>query len=159
MVLKTTNNGLHAANGGKPNRSGKPTNKKGSRVTDARAQAQRSKLATQATARQQPEAEQTAIQVTQNKRPTRQEVQAKRRVIETLIEAYIQDHIGGNHSEKTVEWHRMALGLMHLFLKEELDIPTGCAMRLPPGMNRPHQGCCSHRWSGGNDGKVLLSRR
>lgn len=122
MVLKTTNNGLHAANGGKPNRSGKPTNKKGSRVTDARAQAQRSKLATQAEARQQPEAEQTVIQVTQNKRPTRQEVQAKRRVIETLIEAYIQDHIGGNHSEKTVEWHRTALGLMHLFLKEELGI-------------------------------------
>ena len=37
--------------------------------------------------------------------------------------------------------------------------PTGCAMRLPPCMNRPHQGCCSHHWSGGNDGKVLLSWR
>jgi site-specific recombinase XerD len=43
-------------------------------------------------------------------------------VIETLIEAYIQDHIGGNHSEKTLEWHRTALGLMQGFLEEELDI-------------------------------------
>ena len=118
MVLKATNNGLHAANGGKPNGSGKPTSKKGSRVTEARAQAQRAKLDTQAEARQQPEAEQTVIQATQNKRPTRQEVQAKRRVIETLIEAYIQDHIGGNHSEKTIEWHRTALGLMRLFFEE-----------------------------------------
>lgn len=61
MVLKATNNGLHAANGGKPNGSGKPTSKKGSRVTEARAQAQRAKLDTQAEARQQPEAEQTVI--------------------------------------------------------------------------------------------------
>ena len=51
-----------------------------------------------------------------------QQTQAKRRVIETLIEAYIQDHIGGNSSEKTLEWHRTALGLMHLFFKEILDI-------------------------------------
>src|SRR5262249_45543061 len=34
----------------------------------------------------------------------------------------LQDHIGGNHSAKTLEWHRTALGLMHLFFKEQLDI-------------------------------------
>ncbi len=38
------------------------------------------------------------------------------------MEAYIQDHIGGNHSDKTIEWHRTALGLMQFFLKEELDL-------------------------------------
>lgn len=58
----------------------------------------------------------------QNKNMARQEREAKRRMIETLIEAYIQDHIGGNHSTKTIEWHRTALGLMQLFLKEEMDI-------------------------------------
>jgi site-specific recombinase XerD len=62
------------------------------------------------------------IRQTQNKQTVRQEMQAKRRVIATLIEAYILDHIGGNHSEKTIEWHRTALGLLRLFLKEELDI-------------------------------------
>jgi len=35
-----------------------------------------------------------------------------------LIEAYIQDHIGGNRSNKTVEWHRTALGLLRSFLRQ-----------------------------------------
>ena len=122
MVLKATNNGSHAANIGKPSGSGKPTSKKGSRVTEARAIAQRAKLDAQTEARQHPEAEHANIQTTQPKKAARQDLQAKRRIIATLIEAYLQDHIGGNHSDKTLEWHRTALGLMRLFFEAELDI-------------------------------------
>ena len=100
MVLKATNNGLSVANAEQSKGAGRRTHKKGSRVTQARAKAQRAKLDKEADARQQPEGEHTASQTTQNKRAIRQDLQAKRRVIETLIEAYIQDHIGGNHSVK-----------------------------------------------------------
>ncbi len=121
MVSKATNNGFSAANTEQSTGAGRRTSKCGSRVTQARAQAQRAKRDALAQTHQQQEQE-AAVHQTQNKKGVRQETQAKRRVIETLIEAYIQDHIGGNSSVKTLEWHRTALGLMHLFLKEELDI-------------------------------------
>jgi Phage integrase, N-terminal SAM-like domain len=121
MVSKATNNGFSAANTEQSKGAGRRTSKYGSRVTQARAHAQRAKRDALAQTHQQQEQE-AAVHQTQNKKGVRQETQAKRRVIETLIEAYIQDHIGGNSSEKTLEWHRTALGLMHLFLKEELDI-------------------------------------
>jgi site-specific recombinase XerD len=104
-----------------PKQAGGRSRKNGSPVTEARAKAQRAKLDVQAEVRQEEE-KQAAARQTQHKKAARQEMQAKRRVIETLIEAYIQDHIGGNHSEKTLEWHRTALGLMRGFLEEELDI-------------------------------------
>jgi site-specific recombinase XerD len=63
-----------------------------------------------------------AVPQTQNKHIARHDLQAKRRVIATLIDAYLQDHIGGNHSEKTLEWHCTALGLLRRFLEEELAI-------------------------------------
>jgi site-specific recombinase XerD len=122
MGLKATNNGSHAANAGKLKGPGKATAKKGARVTEARAQAQRAKLDAQAKAQHLQEEQEAVAGQTHNKKSVRQEMQANRRVIATLIEAYIQDHIGGNHSEKTLEWHRTALGLLHLFLEEELDI-------------------------------------
>lgn len=122
MVLKAANNGPSAANAEQSKRTGRRTAKKGSRVTQARAQAQRAKLDAQAEVQHVQKEQEAVVHTPLNKKTVRQEVQAKRRVIETLIEAYIQDHIGGNHSEKTLEWHRTALGLMHLFLKEELDI-------------------------------------
>jgi integrase/recombinase XerD len=96
--------------------------KKGSPVTEARAKAQRAKLDAQAQARQAEEEKEVATRKTQSKKAGRQDLQARRRVLETLIEAYIQDHIGGNHSEKTLEWHRTALGLMRVFLEEQLHI-------------------------------------
>jgi site-specific recombinase XerD len=122
MVLKAANNGPSAANAEQSKRTGRRTAKKGSRVPQARAQAQRAKLDAQAEVQHVQKEQEAVVHTPLNKKTVRQEVQAKRRVIETLIEAYIQDHIGGNHSEKTLEWHRTALGLMHLFLKEELDI-------------------------------------
>ncbi len=122
MVFKVTNNGSSAANAEQSKRAGRRATKKGSRVTEARAKAQRAKLDTQAQIHQQQNEQDAGILQPQNKKTVRQEVQAKRHLIETLIEAYIQDHIGGNHSEKTIEWHRTALELMQLFLKKELDI-------------------------------------
>jgi integrase/recombinase XerD len=147
MVSKATNNGSSAANAGKRNGSGRQTNTKGSRVTEARAKAQRAKLDVQAQIRQQAVEQEAGVRQSQNKKRVRQDMQAKRRVIATLIEAYIQDHIGGNHSEKTLEWHRTALGLMRLFLEEDLgiiqiddveadDISAWFAhMRITPGAN------------------------
>ncbi len=119
MVSKATNNSPRATNTDKSKGVDRRTRKKGSRVTQARAQAQRAKLDAQARTQHLQEA--TARQ-TQHKKTVRQEMQTNRHVIATLIEAYLQDHIGGNSSEKTLEWHRTALGLMHCFLKEELDI-------------------------------------
>ncbi len=123
MVLKETNNNKTlAVHAQKAKDAGRRAQKKGSRVTEERAKAQRAKLDQEAEARPGQEEQEAVTQITQKKKTARQEALAKRRVIETLISAYIQDHIGGNHSEKTLEWHRTALGFMQLFLKEELDI-------------------------------------
>ena len=99
-------------------------NKKGSPVTEERAKAQRAKLDAQAETRQVKVEQETASRTTPKKKTARQEIQTKRRMIEPLIEAYIQDHIGGNHSPKTLEWHQTALGLMRLFLQEHSNITT-----------------------------------
>jgi len=122
MILKTMNHESQAANTGKPKILSKRAGGKGSRVTQARAKAQRAKLAFQAEACHIQDEREAGTPTTPNKKAIRQEMQIKRRVIATLIEAYLQDHMGGNSSEKTLEWHRTALGLMQLFLKEELDI-------------------------------------
>lgn len=119
--MKDTTNNASLAHVGKANRSGGRKKTSGSRVTEERAKAQRAKLGAQAEARQEEEKE-AFSRVMPSKKTGRQELQAKRRVIETLIDAYIQDHIGGNHSEKTIEWHRISLGLMRAFFEKELDI-------------------------------------
>ncbi len=122
MVSKATNNSSYAANTEQSKGPGKRANKKGSRVTQARAQAQRAKLDAQAQISQQQKEQEAVIPTTPNKKTVRQDLQANRRVIAILIEAYIQDHIGGNSSQKTLEWHRTALRLLRLFFEEELDI-------------------------------------
>ncbi len=122
MVLKATNNSSPLAHAVRSKGPDRRTHHKGSRVTQERAKAQRAKLDVQAESRHLQEEQEAVVQTTQHKKTGRQEVQAKRRLIEMLIEAYLQDHIGGNHSVKTLEWHRTALGLMQLFFKEELDM-------------------------------------
>ncbi len=122
MVSKATNNESYTAITEQSKGPGKRVNKKGSRVTQARAQAQRARLDAQAQIRQHQDEQEEVARQTKHKQTVRQEMQATRRVIATLIEAYIQDHIGGNSSEKTLEWHRTALGLLRLFFEEELDI-------------------------------------
>src|SRR5260370_5882922 len=82
-------------------------------VTEARARAQRAKLDTQ----------------TQERQSTRKKAQqdVRRRIhtstsIADAIGAYLQDHEGGNHSHKTLEWHATALGLLRRYLEEERAI-------------------------------------
>lgn len=140
MVSKATNNSPHAANADKSKGADRRTPKKGSRVTEARAQAQRAKLDAQAQISQQREDQEAVARQTQHKKTVRQEMQAKRRVIATLIEAYIQDHIGGNSSEKTLEWHRTALGLLRLFLFETGRPLTKSGMALLFGRLRKRAG-------------------
>src|SRR5438128_2571896 len=122
MVSKSTNNSPQATNAEQSKGADRRTPKKGSRVTETRAKAQRVKLDALAEARHVQDEQEAVNPTRQNKQTIRQEMQARRRVIAILIEAYIQDHIGGNSSEKTLEWHRTALGLLRHFLEEELDI-------------------------------------
>jgi len=52
-------------------------------------------------------------------------LQSKRRAETTLacaIDDSLHDHDGGNHSAKTLEWHRTALGFLRTFLKEKRSI-------------------------------------
>jgi Phage integrase, N-terminal SAM-like domain len=74
--------------------------------------------------------------------PSRRQTQS---TLEQAIEDYLHDHEGGNHSHKTLEWHRTALTLLHTYLHthrgitlvEEVDAPDISAwfthMRKTPG--------------------------
>ncbi len=100
--------------------SASKTRKRKTDVTEARARAQRTKLETQAKAGQHQYASEAAKEET-----SQSALQARRRAAMTLsraIDDYLQDHEGGNHSKKTLEWHHTALGLLQTFLKEERDI-------------------------------------
>jgi hypothetical protein len=85
MGLRTMGNNVNVslANVEKSTRPGRHTSKKGSPVTEERAKAQRAKLNAQAEARQREEEQEAAASTTQNKKTARQEIQAKRRTIET----------------------------------------------------------------------------
>ena len=86
-------------------------------VTAARAHAQRAKLDAQTRARETTQ---------QSKRKKiREDVRASNHTSTSIvdaIDAYLQDHVGGNHSHKTLEWHATALGLLRRYLEEERAI-------------------------------------
>jgi integrase len=97
------------------------------RVTEARATAQRAKLDTQAEERQHQAEQVQKERKTKSSRgkQDQQDVLAQRRAntpIRRAIDDYLLDHTGGNHSDKTVEWHQTALGLMLSFFEEERGI-------------------------------------
>ena len=90
------------------------------KVTQTRSKAQRTKIDHQASLRQQPE---DAYEQNEDVAPLTR--QARRRInvtVQRAIDNYLDDHIGGNHSEKTVEWHRTALGLLQAYLEKGRDI-------------------------------------
>jgi site-specific recombinase XerD len=94
------------------------------RVTEARALAQRAKLDAQAEARQEP-VTQAGSSKQRSGKHTQRGLQANRRAHTTVaraIEDYLLDHEGGNHSAKTLEWHRTALGLMRAYFEEDRGI-------------------------------------
>ncbi len=93
-------------------------------VTDARARAQRAKLDLQEEQRhlrsQPPSRSPRPI----GKRDPQKGL-ARRRANTTIayaLEDFIADHEGGNHSPKTIQWHRNALTLLCHFLGEERTI-------------------------------------
>jgi len=94
-------------------------------VAEARAVAQRAKLDAQTEARQQ-----QAVSTTPAPKPSRGKIRqedllTKRRTattVERAIADFLDDHEGGNHSAKTLEWHRTALGFFRRFLVEERAI-------------------------------------
>jgi site-specific recombinase XerD len=51
--------------------------------------------------------------------------------MQQAIAAYLDDHSGGNHSDKTLEWHRTALGLLHMYLEEQRSITKIGAIEAP----------------------------
>lgn len=103
----------------------KPSLKRGSkRVTEARAHAQRAKLETQRQERIEQDVTSNVHQHVKEKR-TQRDLQTKRRAATTIVRAiedYLQDHEGGNHSSKTVEWHSISLGLLRTYLEQEREI-------------------------------------
>ena len=93
-------------------------------VTEARAAAQRTKLDAQDEARRQASEKTSTTQQAQNKHQQKH-LLAKRRArakIGHAIADYLLDHEGGNHSDKTLQWHKTALGLLQSFLQEERGI-------------------------------------
>jgi integrase/recombinase XerD len=93
-------------------------------VTEARATAQRAKLDAQDEAQRRASEKTSAAQQGQS-RHQQKHVLAKRRARATIGQAiadYLLDHEVGNHSDKTLQWHRTALGLLQSFLEEERGI-------------------------------------
>lgn len=102
-------------------RSTKPSSK----VTEARATAQRAKLDAQTEARRQRPASKTVTPKSSRRRIGQEDLLTKCRAaktVERVIADFLDDHEGGNHSAKTLEWHRTALGLFRRFLAEERNI-------------------------------------
>lgn len=88
-------------------------------VTEARAAAQRQKVQWQRTQRleqAQGEERQQAPQLPSPKKGSQVTT------VNRAIEAYIQDQVGGNRSEKTIEWHQNALGFFAAYLAEQEHI-------------------------------------
>ncbi len=103
----------------------KQPKKTNSTVTDARAAAQRVKLDAQAEARKQQEVQEETVAKKPKGKKEQQRLLNNRRAnttIERAVEDYLLDHEGGNHSNKTLEWHRTALGLMRKYFVEEREI-------------------------------------
>jgi len=121
MPSKNGKNGSFPSESEKRKPSGSRANKGTASVTEARARAQRIKLDAQAEARQTEE-EQAVVGETPKRKTARQDLQARRRTLAALIDEYVQDHEGGNHSAKTVEWHQTALGFMRTYFEEVLEI-------------------------------------
>jgi integrase/recombinase XerD len=99
--------------------------KSSSKVTEARAVAQRDKLDAQAEARRQQAASKTSNPKPSRSRKGQEDLLSRRRSATTLERAiadFLDDQEGGNHSAKTLEWHRTALKFFEQFLKEERAI-------------------------------------
>jgi integrase/recombinase XerD len=88
-------------------------------AAEARAVAQRQKLDRARTTRAE-QAEQQRLQP--GKRTPAPKPGVQTTTVSRAIEAFLQDQIGGNRSQKTIEWHQTALGLFSAYLTEHEQI-------------------------------------
>lgn len=104
-----------------PNMTSNPSKQPSAHVTAAHAAAQ---LDAQAGRRRA--AEEAATKAKQTKGKDKQaSLLPKRRAgttMERAIADYLLDHEGGNSSQKTLQWHQTALGLLRSFLQDERGI-------------------------------------
>ena len=109
-----------------PKEVGARTLRRRKHVAGNRSSAQREKLDAQAEARaHEPKQESRETTRKSNGKNEQRRLLANRRANTTIVHAiedYLQDHAGGNHSDKTLEWHRTALGLMRSYLEQERGI-------------------------------------
>lgn len=94
-------------------------------VTEAWAVAQRAKLDAQTKTWLQQAATKTPASKPPHGRKGAEDPISKRRAattVERAVADFLDDHEGGNHSPKTLEWHRTALGFFSRFLAEERSI-------------------------------------
>jgi site-specific recombinase XerD len=89
----------------------------GKGVTQARASAQRTKLDVQAHEKQE-----AVHSPAEEKHQAGQTKNRKNVTVARAIQDYIDDHEGGNHSDKTIEWHQTALGFLQTYLQHEREI-------------------------------------
>ncbi len=102
------------------------------KVTEARATAQRTKLDTQAEGRRSKTEDAARARPSPGKRERERPGNRRGATIERAIADYLLDHVGGNHSHKTLEWHRTALTLMQAYLEEECKITMRAASPTAP---------------------------
>jgi len=118
-------NGPKNARGTPPQSASTPAGRRASssrKVTEARASAQRAKLDTQAQTRRRKAEDTVPGRSSPGKRERERPGNRRGATVEGAIADYLLDHAGGNHSPKTLEWHRTALGLMQAYLEEECKI-------------------------------------
>jgi site-specific recombinase XerD len=108
-----------------PQSSSSPTTRRvtsSRKVTEARATAQRAKQDAQAQERRSQAERAEKAKPAAGKRERERPGSRRAGTIEGAIADYLLDHAGGNHSNKTLEWHSTALGLMRSYLEEECKI-------------------------------------
>ncbi|BCL83528.1 tyrosine-type recombinase/integrase [Ktedonobacteria bacterium brp13] len=125
MSLHETNPGAFSLEDAQEQSRSTTHRRRATKVTQARAKAQRAKTDHEEHVRQQQKAKHEPEHEEREEETKSQTLQARRRArmtIERAINDYLDDHAGGNHSDKTLEWHRTSLGLLQRYLKNGRDI-------------------------------------
>lgn len=91
-------------------------------TTESRARAQRAKLDIQASVQKSQSKKTVKPGKDEKKKQERQKGEQNAVAIVDIIDEYLRDHQGGNHSDKTLEWHATSLNLLCRYLEEEREI-------------------------------------
>jgi site-specific recombinase XerD len=91
-------------------------------TTESRARVQRAKLDGHAST-QKSQSKKTVKRAKDEKKKQEEQKENQNAIpITDIIDEYLRDHEGGNHSDKTLEWHFTALNLLRRYLEEERKI-------------------------------------